>query len=188
MNDYGGTIFNMPGKPRDGLSLSATNLTELVNHAGKVVINCPVCGKSFTRYASHAKRYSVCYCGVACKNEGERKTVKMHCVVCSSVFESIPCKIRVRHQVTCSKSCSSLWQSELVKTGILLPTSRFRTRADGKGKITVTQVQEIGESTKTTKVLANIYSVSENTIRNVKREWQTRQGLCTTGEDDACPD
>lgn len=178
MSDYGGTIFNMPGKPRIGLAKEKSNLSKLANHTGKIAIDCPECGLTFTRYACHAKRCGTSYCSKACANSGQRKTVKMSCVICSSVFETIPCKVRTKHQVTCSESCSSVRQSQLVKDSAIFRKTWSRTRAQGKGKLTVEQVMEIGESAESTGALVKRYSVSDNTIRNARREWAKEHGKC----------
>jgi hypothetical protein len=53
--------------------------------------------------------------------------------------------------------------------GVLLNQPGRHGRADGNGKLTIEQAEEIASSTLSTCVLVQRYSVSSTTVRNIRR-------------------
>lgn len=83
-----------------------SNLTKLSRSSAMVCLTCPVCGINFERYACHAKRYSVSYCSMACRNEGQRIYTLIPCRNCGNDFAVIPSKIG--KLFSCSNKCKGL--------------------------------------------------------------------------------
>ena len=62
-------------------------------------------------------------------------------------------------------------RSELTRRGVLLPYGRRAGRAEGNGKLTVLQADEIAASTESTCVLVARYGVSATTVRNIAAQF-----------------
>lgn len=169
---YNGTIFNHLLTPANGLSHERSGMTSLARVTGKVRLDCPECGIAFERYACWAKRKKVCYCSKACADEGKRRPVEMQCVVCAAKFISTPSETARGRIVTCSDACMRARRSGLTRRGVLLPYGHRAGRAEGNGKLTVLQADEIATSTESTCVLVARYGVSATTVRNIRRARQ----------------
>lgn len=167
---YNGTIFNHSRVPSGGMEFERSGMTELSRITGKVRLECPVCGISFERYACWVKRKKVCYCSKACGDEAKRRPVEVRCVVCSATIVSTPSMV-AKGVSTCSNACMRIHRRELTKQGVLLPAwRRMPGRAEGNGKLTAQQAQEISTSKESTCVLALRFGVSGTTVRNIRRK------------------
>ena len=169
MKTYNGTIFNHLVKPASGMSHERSGLTSLARTTGKIGLDCPVCGIAFERYACWVKRKKVCYCSKACSDEAKRTPAEFACVVCAKKFICMPCEISRGSVATCSKECRSANRRALTFLGVLLNQPGRHGRADGNGKLTIEQAEEIASSTLSTCVLVQRYSVSSTTVRNIRR-------------------
>ncbi len=169
MSEYNGTIFNHYLQPAKGMSHERSGLTALARQTGKIRLDCPICGISFERYACHARKSKVCYCGKGCADEAKRRPVEVTCVECGVVFISIPAEVSRGKYCTCSKSCRSIHRKKLVLEGITFKNINRLTRLDGNGKITAKQASEIAQSQELTSALSERYKVSATTVRNIRR-------------------
>ena len=151
------------------MSREISGLTTLARQTGKIRLDCPICGLSFERYACHARKSKVCYCGKACSDEAKRKPVQVTCVECGVIFFSIPAEVSRGKYCTCSKSCRSIHRRKLVFAGITLQNINRLTRESGNGKITAKQASEIAQSQELTSDLSAKYQVSATTVRNIRR-------------------
>lgn len=85
-------------------STEISNLLPLARDAGKMWCSCHHCDTMFLRFASHVRRRKHNFCGVACRNEGQKVQVHTRCRACGAdMLQSPSTAARV---VTCSKRCS----------------------------------------------------------------------------------
>lgn len=171
MKNYNGTFLNHPLQPLKA-SREINGLTAIGVTAGKVRLDCPICGLAFERYACWAKRKKVCYCSKACADEAKRRPIEFVCVVCEAKIISIPAEVRRNGIATCSKACRSIHRRNLVTAGVLLnnPKRARRELGNGSARLTLEQVAEIATSAELTSILAAKYSVSATTIRKIRRD------------------
>jgi hypothetical protein len=104
MKRHPATHFDFP-PPKEGISSHIPALTKLAPQAGKMLLQCPICGIDFLRYACHAKRVAVNYCGRGCAAKGAEVKVETSCVVCGKEMLLTPTE--AARITTCSKACSS---------------------------------------------------------------------------------
>lgn len=170
MSKFGGTIFTNGRVPVAGMGFEKSNLTSLLKATGKINLVCPVCGIVFETYACWAARKKLSCCSKACADEAKRMPVDVSCVICGNIFSSTPAAASKRNNITCSKSCRSTRQRNLVLSGAILQNVDKYTRAEGNGKLSPEQANEIKTSTEKAKVLANKFGVSLSTISKIRCE------------------
>jgi hypothetical protein len=158
--------------PSGGMSFMLSNSSSIAANSGKVLLDCPVCGISFLRYACWAKRKKVSYCGKGCADEAKRRPTAMTCVVCAKEFVGVPSE--VGRIVTCSKECRV---SDRRRKIVAKPPQVHANRASGtaNAKLTTEQVREIESSTERTGSLALQYGVSDTLVRNLRRAYRLAQ-------------
>lgn len=164
----------------DGIQAEFSNRTKLARSSGFISLTCEVCGTSFTRKASEARRHAHSYCGMACRGAAQRKRVDTSCKICGKPFQ-----VKASHfgRVTCcGPECNRKSKSETTramniagwKVG-MFPVGENAPAA----KLTERQVIDILSDARGNADIAKDYGVERHTIRFIKiRKTWTRGKRC----------
>lgn len=172
-----GSIHLMVAPPK-APSRQISNKAPLAQTAGKVHLDCPICGIAFERYACWVKRKKICYCSKACADEARRRPVKLECVVCGGTFLTIPAQ--VGRVVTCSRECLKLRRSKLKKQGVLLPQGTYEnarnTREKGYGRLSVEDVLKIVSDTRSRREIAAEWGINMEYVSYLRKQHRDSLG------------
>jgi len=97
-------VIDNPYKPGIATELNK-NRTKINRVANHLFMDCPVCGITFSRKASEAKRNNISYCSRACCAVSQRRQVKVNCKVCKKEYTVKQCHVDVI--TCCGPECKS---------------------------------------------------------------------------------
>lgn len=146
-----------------------SNKTPVHRSASHMILECPICGLSFTRKASEAKRNDVNYCGRACAGIGSRRQVKCNCRICGAEYS-----VKQSHvgKVTCcSKDCRIKAISESTRAMDIAgwKSGMFGIGEDAGGaKLTESQVKSILEDDRGNAEIAREFGLTRAAIRAIR--------------------
>ena len=83
-----------------------TNKAKVNKTAGKIGLNCDLCGLAFETYACWAKRYNHHFCSRACSSKFSEININNSCKECGKPITVTPTEYT--RIVTCSKECSDI--------------------------------------------------------------------------------
>lgn len=87
-------------------TINITNKAKVNKTAGKIGLNCDLCGLAFETYACWAKRHNHHFCSPSCANKFREININNSCKECGKPIIVTPSDyIRI---VTCSKECSDI--------------------------------------------------------------------------------
>ena len=147
-----------------------SNRTPISRTSNHITLVCPICGVSFMRKASEAKRNVVNYCGKACAGFACRRQVEVECRACKKTFFvkrsnfgrvtccSEKCRKKVISEITTKKDFAG-WQTGMFKVGEKAPGA----------KLTETQAVSILTDTRANAAIALDYGVTRAAISQLKR-------------------
>lgn len=152
------------------LLIELSNRTRISRTANYVSLVCPICGVSFTRKASEAKRHAVSYCGKACAGFACRRQVETQCRACQKLF--FVKKSHFGRVTCCGEDCRKKVISEItIKRDIDgWETGMFQQGEKASGaKLTEAQAIAILSDTRTHAAIALDYGVTRATVSHLKR-------------------
>lgn len=157
-----------------GIKKELSNRTPIHRSASMIPLCCAVCGISFLRKASEAKRNATHYCGVGCRGVAQRKQTTTKCKQCGKEFFV---KNSALGRVTC---CSDTCRSALVSTQVTQrdkeqwATGVFAVGKSAARKLTLEKVRLILSSSDSSYSLAKQLAVSKRAVMDVrqKKSWR----------------
>jgi hypothetical protein len=151
------------------LEKQLSNKTPLHRSASHMVIECPICGLSFTRKASEAKRNDINYCSRACAGIGSRRQVKCHCRICGKEYSVKQC--HVGKVTCCSEDCriKAISESTSAMNRAGWESGMFGVGEDAAAaKLTESQVYSILADNRGNAELAKEYGLTRAAIRAIR--------------------
>lgn len=152
------------------LTAELSNKSAISRKYGHVSLICPVCGISFTRKASEAKRHATSYCGKACAGFACRRQVEVECKACRTLFTVR--KSHVGRITCCSEKCRRIVVSENTTA---MDLSRWKSGVFKGGekssgaKLTEEQARSILADQRRQVDIAQDYGISRAAVGHLKR-------------------
>ena len=87
-------------------TINITNKAKVNKTAGKIGLNCDLCGLAFETYACWAKRHNHHFCSRACSSKFTEININNSCKECGKPITVTPTDYA--RIVTCSKECSDI--------------------------------------------------------------------------------
>lgn len=161
------------------LSKQFSNKTPIHRSASHMVLDCPICGISFTRKASEVKRNNVTYCSHACRGVGQRIQEQVSCRICAKMFwvkkssvGKITCCGDECHRKALSESTTAMdiagWKKGIFKVG----------EAHTAAKITATQAKAILRDNRSNAAIGRELGLTRAAVRAIKtrKTWKHLTG------------